>query len=49
MVPVVPDVREERLLHLGHEETVLARAAVTEKEKIGEDFIKFANGLTQVA
>ena len=26
---VVPDVREERLLHLGHEETVLARATVT--------------------
>ena len=38
---VVPDVREQRLLHLGHEERVLARAAVTER-KIKADIIKFA-------
>ena len=42
VVPVVPDVREERLLHLGHEETVLARAAVTEKGKIWSIFLYFA-------
>ena len=34
MMLVVLDVREERLLHLGHEETVLARAAVTERKKV---------------
>ena len=33
VVTVVPDVGEERLLHLGHEETVLARAAVAGKGK----------------
>ena len=37
VVLVVPDVREQRLLHLRHEEGVLARAAVTGKEKIGAD------------
>ena len=31
-VPVFLDVREERLLHLGHEEGVLAGAAVAEME-----------------
>ena len=35
--PVFPDVREQRLLHLRHEEGVLARAAVTGKGKIGAD------------